>query len=377
MVNTIRSGDENMKRNLPEDSRGYLVLTAIVMSFTLLLQVGCQEQAQVVRHRRKPVVQEELETPPEQAAPTQEKRPSAGPRVTFENVVYDFGEVGPGTKKTGEFRFVNTGNSVLKITEIERCCGVVAKLDKTQYSPGEGGALAIQYSAPPRAGLVRRQLYFNSNDKENPRIALTVRAKIVPKVDYEPRRLNLLLKDENAGCRDITLSSLDNKPFSIRHFRSTADCITADIDSSVEATKFVLRPQVDLQKLRRALNGVIYIGLTHPECSEVTITYNAMSRFKTTPPQIIVFKAEPDKPIVRKVWILSNYSEDFEIESTSSDNNLIKLLSQKKITNGYQLEVEVMPPPAGDNRRFTDMFRVSIKGNGQVTLRCIGFYATK
>lgn len=354
--------------------RSYLVLVAIIMNVALLLHVGCQEQARVAA---EPTVQEELETAPGQPAPIQEKRPPTGPRVTFEELVRDFGEIGPGTRKTSDFRFTNTGDSLLKVTEIERCCGVTARLSKRQYAPGEGGALAIEYRAPTRPGVMRRQLYFNSNDKENPRIALTIKVKIVPKVNYDPKRLNLLLKDENAGCRDITLSSLDNKPFSIRHFKSTADCITADIDSSVEATKFVLSPQVDVQKLRRALNGVIYIGLTHPECAEVTITYNALPRFKTTPPQIIVFKAEPDKPIARKVWILSNYREDFEIESTSSDNKLIRVLSQKKIANGYQFEVEVVPPAAQGNRRFTDMFHVNIKGGGQVAIKCQGFYAAK
>ena len=123
--------------------------------------------------------------------------------------------------------------------------------------------------------------------------------------------------------RRLRLRSLDGKPFSIKGFKATGrskpaeKVITADYDSSVEATEFVLQPKVDVEKLREELGGRIEITVTHPENDVITIPFEVLPRFKITPPSLIVYKAELEKPVTREVWVLSNYDEDFEVESTS------------------------------------------------------------
>ncbi|MFC1781638.1 DUF1573 domain-containing protein, partial [Planctomycetota bacterium] len=51
-------------------------------------------------------------------------------KIEFTSTVLDFGNVGPGTQKTGEFTFTNTGQGVLDISKVSNCCGVVASLEK-------------------------------------------------------------------------------------------------------------------------------------------------------------------------------------------------------------------------------------------------------
>jgi len=218
----------------------------------------------------------------------------------------------------------------------------------------------------------------NSNDKARPSVTLTVKARIVPKVSYQPEKLNLSLKDENAGCPEITLTSLDNQPFAIRQFKSTANSITAEFDASVKKAKFVLQPKVDVEILRRALNGSISISLTHPECRTVTIPFNTRPRFKITPLSIYILHAEPGKPTKRKVWIFNNYGEDFEIESASPQKGIIKVLSQEKVRSGYQFELEITPPAVeGKKTIFKDVLFVNIKGGGKLQISCRGFYDSR
>ncbi|MFQ6034541.1 MAG: DUF1573 domain-containing protein, partial [Sedimentisphaerales bacterium] len=341
--------------------RNHLISIIVVINCILFLQMGCQEQAKLPAEPEVTLPAPEQVTGPETAEVKQEPA-KIGPKITFENVVYDFGEVGPMTKNTGEFKFTNTGDDLLRIIDVKRCCGTVTKLDKKEYQPGESGTLKVEYRSSSKAGMMRRQLYVNSNDKTKPKITLTIKAKIVPRVSYEPQRLQLLLKDENAGCPKITLTGLDGKPFSIKAFTSTGNCITADYDPSVEAIKFVLQPTVDMERLQRNLRGVINISLTHPESSRITIPFNALPEFKITPLQIIAFNAEPGKPIKRKIWVLNNYGEDFEIESASSQNGIINVLRQDKIHNGYQFLLEIVPPAAEGKTRFKDVFNVNIKG---------------
>jgi hypothetical protein len=350
-----------------------LIFVAIIISVFLLSLIGCQEQAKVPEESEPTLTSPQ----PEQAAKTQDRASEAGPKITFEKVVHDFGEVAPRTKKTCEFKFTNTGNSLLKIIKIERCCGVTAKLDKMQYRPAEGGTIKVEYNASSGAGLVNRQLYIVSNDKINPKAALTIKAKIVPKISYEPHgRMGLVIKDEQS-CPEITIISLDGKPFAIKEIKSTGNCINFDYDPSIEATKFVLQPHVDNEKIQANPHGFINIRLTYPEGDIIKIPFNRVQRFKVIPPQIITFNAIQGQPIIRKILVQNNYGEDFELESATSQNNIIKVLSQDKIKSGYQLMLEIKPPPDEGKSAFADELLLNIKGREKLSVSCRGFYLKK
>jgi hypothetical protein len=301
------------------------------------------------------------------------------PEIKFEKMIYDFGEVGPGTKQTGQFKFTNVGKSLLEITKVGQCCGVVAKLDKMEYKPGESGALKVEWNSGPRESTMERKLEVHSNDPNAPTTNLTIKAKVVLQVAWEPKRLKLFLDEENAGCSNITISSIDNQPFSITGFKSIGDCITADYDPSVKATKYVFEPKVDIEKLQKNLKGSINISLDHPKGNAAIILFSVLPKYTINPPLLIIFNAEPNKPIVRKISVLNNYGKDFEIESVSSKNDIVamKLLEQKKLRNGYQLDVEITPPAAEGKPRFTDEFSLNIKGGESLSIRCNGYYSKR
>jgi len=335
----------------------------------LFLLAGCQKPAQVPEGS-KPALQE-----PKPAIERQKAEPNKPtPKIAFENVLYDYGDVGPGTDNIGEFKFTNVGKGLLIIKEVKGCCGVTTSLEKRQYKPGESGVVKAKFHAITTPGTFKRAIQVYSNDPSKAEVELTLNAKIVPKVAYEPLKLNFRLKDKDAGSQEITLTSLDGKPFSITQFRATLNSVTAEIDPAVQATKFILKPKIDAQKLQEGLDGYIQISLTHPECGQVSIPFSAVPRFKITPPQLIVLKAQPQKPVIRKVWVLSNYGDAFEVESTSSQNGIIKVLKQEKIGSGYQFEVQIMPPDAQAQRRFTDTFVVNLTGGEKLAIVCRGFY---
>jgi hypothetical protein len=352
-------------------TRNYLILMFICG--VLLLQLGCQEKS-------VPVVNLPVETQKTVAdlpgkAESEPQHVNPEPIITFERTVDDFGEVGlTSDKKVAEFKFTNTGTGLLEIKEVERCCGVVAKVDKTQFAPGQSGVVTAEFSVMQKPGLFMKNIYVNSNDKTKPRLALTIKAMVVSKVSCSPKRLRLFLEEENAGCPKIVVNSLDNQPFSITGFTSTGQSITADIDSSVEATKFVLSPVVDIEKLNENPKGRISISMTHPEEKTANISFDMLPKFSTSPPLIIAFNATPGTKIVRKVSVLNNYGGAFEIESVSSPNNTIKVLSQEKIRSGYQLLVEMIPPAAEGKTFFTDVLVVKIKGGDELQVVCRGFY---
>jgi hypothetical protein len=353
-------------------TRNYLFLLFIA-GFVLFMQLGCQEQNIPVRELSVEPKVAEADSP--EKTEDQPQSADAAPIITFENKIADFGNVGvTSSKKVAEFKFTNTGNGLLKIKEVEKCCGVVTKLDKEEFSPGESGVVKAEFQTFQKPGLYMKNIYVNSNDKTQSRLALTIKATVVSKVSYSPKRLRLFLEEDNAGCPKIVLNSLDNQPFSITSFTSTGESIAADIDSSVEATKFVLSPVVDIEKLNNNPKGRINISMTHPEEKTAHITFDMLPKFTTSPPLIIAFNAIPGKKIVRKVSVLNNYGGAFEIESVSSPQNSIKILSQEKINAGYQLLLEMTPPASEGKTFFTDVLIVKIKGGEELQVVCRGFY---
>ena len=328
-------------------------IICVICCLVLLLQIGCQEQTKLSG--------------------------KFSPELKFEKLVYDFGEVGPSTKQKGEFKFTNIGEGLLKIIKVGKCCGIVTRLDKMEYAPGESGTLKVEWDSGPQESTMARKIVVHSNDPNTPAANLTIKAKVVLQIDWKPKRLKLFLDEENAGCSKITISSVDNQPFSITDFKSTGDSITADYDPSVKATKYVLESKVDIEKLQKSLKGRISISLDHPNGSAAIILFSVLPKYTVNPPLIIIFNAEPNKPMVREISVLNNYGKDFEIESVSSKNDIVamKLLEQKKIRNGYQLDVEITPPAAEGKPRFTDEISLNIKGGENLSVKCNGYYSKR
>jgi len=349
-----------------------LTLIVLVVGCVLLLQAGCEEEAVAPQEFNPNWFKQQTQTAMNQ------RIAKAVPRIRFEKVTHNFGDVSPGTNHLCEFRFTNTGNGVLKIGQVSKTCGCTPfLLDKTEYAPGESGTLKVRYYAEPEYGRITKQLFVQSNDRQNPKIALSIKARLVAKVNYEPKALRLSLKHQNAACPQITLTSLDNKPFSIRSFKSTANCVTAAYNPSAKATRFVLQPKVNMAKLERTMNGYVEIGLTHPECKTVSISLNALPRFKVAPRPVVVRDAQAKSSVVRKVRIQNNYKDDFEIESVLlSKKGIVKVLRNEKLIDGYELELSITPPAATNRTRmFTDVVYVKIKGAGSLEIPCSGFYS--
>ena len=303
------------------------------------------------------------------------------PKITFEKEVYDFGEVGVNTKRTDRIKFSNTGDALLKITHVEGCCGVHVKLDKTEYEPGKSGALEMEWTAKRIPTTMMWRIIVQSNDRTNPEVTLTMKAKLVKKIACEPPRLRLCLDEENAGCPKLTIRSLDKRPFSIKGIRSTADCITADFDPSKEAAEFVLEPKISMEKLQQNLQGRIGFELTHPEGRELTVLFDVLPKYTLNPQLLIVLDAMPGKPMARKIKVTGNFGESPDVKSvTSKDGTFaVKLLGEKVIDGGCEIEVEVTPmaPVVEGKTVYTGTLYITLESDEELPIDCNAYYTAR
>ena len=343
--------------------RKYFALAYLVVGFTLLLQSGCQKDA-------------EIKTEPEKVEPANVSGPQ--PKIIFATPGHDFGEVSPNKLHTAQINFTNTGEGVLKISKVAQCCSVVATLadEKKDYAPGESGIMNVEWRSGPQAINFARELVIHSNDMANPAAKVKIQAKVVLNITWEPEQLRLSLDEEKAGSPKVTIRSLDNRPFSITGFKSTGDCMTADFDPTVEAMEFVLEPKVNIEKLRKNLQGRIMIVLTHPDGNAAIIPFDVLARYSVDRPSLLFFNAEPDKPIVTKILVRDSYKKDFGVDSLSSRTGAVgvRILSKIKIKDGYQLEVELTPPASEGKMKFLDEFYLTLEGGQKLSIKCNGYY---
>jgi hypothetical protein len=293
--------------------------------------------------------------------------------------------VGLLTKNIHEFRFKNTGTGVLKIQEkIDTTCGcAAAALSRTEYAPGQEGTIKITYTAGGLVGSALRHLTVHSNDKTDGGTAiLTIKATVVERVAYGPKRLGLRLKGSDANCPPITLRSLDQRSFAVTGIVSSGSAITADVEPSRQATEFTFRPTLDPQQLRQHPTGAVVLALTHPECSEIRIPYQLVSEYEFHPSTVVLFNVEPNRPIVmRDVSLSGNYGEEFEIASCTSAAHMVTVLDKEKLVSDnpkevrYRLRLSIVPPSlAGEQRLFEDTLVVHLTNGTEARLPCRVFY---
>lgn len=343
--------------------RNNFIFCLLIYSSVLLLYSGCQEQSKVEGDLKS--VQAEAGTP-------DSNQPTG--KIKFEKVVLDFGEVGPGAKSTEEVKFTNIGEGVLKITEVGQCCGVVATVEKNEYSPGESGVLKVIYVSSEETGAFKKPLVISTNDRTDPDIILTIKADIIPKIAWKPDKLTLFLDEENAACPQLTINSLDNLPFAITGIRSPAYCITTDYDPTVKATEFTLDLKVDMEKIQQNKRGSINFLLTHPEGKTAFVPYSVSPKYTLDQQMLFLFNAEEQKPITKTIKVLTHYNEEFEIESIESRDDNIRVIKNNKIENGYSLDLDIIPPAKEGKIQFSDVLYINIKGGEKLSVTCTGYY---
>ncbi len=327
-----------------------------------------------------------VEEPEQKAITIQEKKQPeektvkiAEPKIVFGSKVHNFGNLGIKEKAECEFRFKNAGQAPLKIGKIKSTCGcTVPSLSKKEYEPSEKGVIKIKYSGQNKPGSVAKHIYVSTSDKKNSKVKLTIKAKVIHLIEVAPQKLQLSWNKKNAGMTVITIKSEDGKGFSIKGFSASKDVIKAEFDPNAVASKFVLKPKIDLQKLKKFRSGSIRINLTHPKCSYVTIPYEVPSKFQCQPSRIVLHNIMPNKPQIKELLIKNTEKKQFEIESISSRRGYIKAISQQPDNDKIKLKLQVTPPPTRAKvSHFSDDLFIKIKNDEKLTIACSGFYARK
>ncbi len=141
-----------------------------------------------------------------------------GPRIRFEAMTHDFGTIRSDGKVSFDWTFANDGDAPLEIVGTRPACGCTAAVqDGKPVPPGGRGTLRVTFDPAGLHGSVRKSLAVSSNDPENPRVLLTLRADVIPierkrkPGEHPPTAGRSLLVGECAACHASPASGREGR----------------------------------------------------------------------------------------------------------------------------------------------------------------------
>lgn len=97
------------------------------------------------------------------------------PKMTFEKLEHDFGKIKQGTSVETIFKFTNTGDAPLVITEASSSCGcTVPQKPENPIEPGQTGEIKVQFNGSGK-DLVTKTVTINANTEQGSQL-LTIKA---------------------------------------------------------------------------------------------------------------------------------------------------------------------------------------------------------
>lgn len=99
---------------------------------------------------------------------------TSGPAITFEEKTYEFGDIHQGDVVEHTFKFTNTGDTPLVITNVTTTCGCTApKWPKEPIQAGDEGEILVKFNSRGKRGVQNKPITVYSNAPQTTKISIT------------------------------------------------------------------------------------------------------------------------------------------------------------------------------------------------------------
>ena len=107
-------------------------------------------------------------------------------QISFEEKVFDFGELPEGPKVETKFVFTNTGTAPLLISKAKGSCGCTVPIwPREPIAPGETAVIKVVYNTARRPGAFTKSVTLTSNAENSPTTVLKIRGTVVKELEEE------------------------------------------------------------------------------------------------------------------------------------------------------------------------------------------------
>ena len=143
----------------------------------------------------------------ENVAVAAERDANAGdfPAIVFDKTEHDFGTIENGTPVETVFKYTNSGNSMLVVSNIKSTCGCTVPSNWTkEVAPGETGEFAVKFNGKGNGNKVSKSITMTTNTEKGKEVV-----KISAFVEKDPKCAKVI--KENLNLLDIENYEIVNK----------------------------------------------------------------------------------------------------------------------------------------------------------------------
>lgn len=199
----------------------------------------------------------------------------AGPAISFDQPVYDFGTILQGKKVDHIFVFRNKGTDPLTIGKLKTSCGcTAATVSAKTIPPGKTGEISVSFNSTSFSGNISKTVTVESNDPQSPATTLTLKGNVTEELSLTPRQLSLgNVKPDAKKEITVIFTNRSNRPVTLTSVKAGIPQV------SVRTKKTVIKPgetsELVVTVLPRAedryISGYINILTDFPSKSEMVI----------------------------------------------------------------------------------------------------------
>jgi hypothetical protein len=288
---------------------------------------------------------------------------------------HDFGVVESGAKVRHAFRITNRGAGTLKLKAGSTSCSActIAEIQKSEVPPGDSTDVTIEYTAGHRRDPFGQTATVLTNDRQRPRLELSIRGKVTSKLVAKPFELILgnIAVGESAAAEtqllchvpgelkyiDHTFSNPDTaRFFEVQVSSLTSEQLQAEKAQSGILVMLALKPGLPLgafsQTIRFALqlNGQSFEHLVPIEGTIVSDLTIVGPGWKENPGVLTLGTVQADQGLRRDLTVLvrGKLREQLQIEPLRVEPSILRVsLSERKQLNEnvdqIPLTVEITP----------------------------------
>ena len=101
-----------------------------------------------------------------------------GPKIEFESLEINYGEISKGDNGIRVFKFTNIGSEALIINKVYSSCGcTIPKKPSSPIGPGQGDEIQVKYDTN-RVGPIRKTITVLSNAINSPTMSLKITGNV-------------------------------------------------------------------------------------------------------------------------------------------------------------------------------------------------------
>ena len=136
-------------------------LNILILGLTMTVFIACDDSSQTTDTG---ISANRLINVPETADETKEVDPNSAAKIEFTETEYNFGEVESGAKVEHTFKFTNTGQGPLIISNARASCGcTVPEWPTDPIQPGDDGEIMVVFDSKGKSGVQNKVVTITAN----------------------------------------------------------------------------------------------------------------------------------------------------------------------------------------------------------------------